>query len=250
MSHFLRHEPCPKCGSRDNLGVWEDGHKWCFGCHYHFPTGNNLNLDTIRTRISLDEHTNKNNIYLPHDFDYYIPNEPLAWLNKYGISQVEREVNRIGYSEELKFLIFPLFTESGELEAWQARDFSNTSKSRYFTRGDVSNVLHILGHGNVLVLTEDILSAIKVARITASMPIFGSHIQNKSIVRLSRYFKSLLIWLDHDKAKEAIKASNRAKLFFDVAEVVVTEKDPKEYTTGEIKRIINYDRFDNSKITS
>lgn len=36
-SKFLRHEPCPKCGSSNNVGVWEDGGKHCFsqGCDYH-----------------------------------------------------------------------------------------------------------------------------------------------------------------------------------------------------------------------
>ena len=33
-STFVRHEPCPSCGSRDNLGRFSDGHGYCFGCHY------------------------------------------------------------------------------------------------------------------------------------------------------------------------------------------------------------------------
>lgn len=32
---FLRHEPCPACGSKDNLGRWSDGHAHCFGCEYY-----------------------------------------------------------------------------------------------------------------------------------------------------------------------------------------------------------------------
>src|SRR5210317_5641 len=32
---FLRHEPCPKCGSRDNLARYGDGHGYCFGCEYY-----------------------------------------------------------------------------------------------------------------------------------------------------------------------------------------------------------------------
>ena len=37
-SLFLRHEPCPKCDSRDNLARYEDGHAFCFGCsHYERP---------------------------------------------------------------------------------------------------------------------------------------------------------------------------------------------------------------------
>ena len=31
-SKFLYHAPCENCGSRDNLGVYED-HSYCFGCH-------------------------------------------------------------------------------------------------------------------------------------------------------------------------------------------------------------------------
>lgn len=32
--NFLRHEPCPKCGSTDNLARYSDGHGYCFGCGY------------------------------------------------------------------------------------------------------------------------------------------------------------------------------------------------------------------------
>lgn len=33
----LRHEPCPKCNSSDNLGRYSDGHGWCFGCGFYDP---------------------------------------------------------------------------------------------------------------------------------------------------------------------------------------------------------------------
>jgi twinkle protein len=37
-SEFLRHEPCPNCGSDDNLARYSDGHGFCFGCgHYEHP---------------------------------------------------------------------------------------------------------------------------------------------------------------------------------------------------------------------
>lgn len=41
-SHFVRHEPCPKCGSKDNLARYSDGHAVCFtgGCdHYERADG-------------------------------------------------------------------------------------------------------------------------------------------------------------------------------------------------------------------
>ena len=37
-SNFLNHEPCPKCGSRDNLARFDDGHGYCFGCQYYEPS--------------------------------------------------------------------------------------------------------------------------------------------------------------------------------------------------------------------
>jgi twinkle protein len=30
-------EPCPKCGSRDNLGRYSDGHGYCYGCRHYEP---------------------------------------------------------------------------------------------------------------------------------------------------------------------------------------------------------------------
>jgi twinkle protein len=34
-SNYLRKEPCPSCGSRDNLARYDDGHAHCFGCGYY-----------------------------------------------------------------------------------------------------------------------------------------------------------------------------------------------------------------------
>ena len=34
---YVRKEPCPNCGSKDNLAVYSDGHAFCFGCSYRVP---------------------------------------------------------------------------------------------------------------------------------------------------------------------------------------------------------------------
>ncbi len=41
-SEFIEHEPCPRCGSQDNLARYDDGHAYCFtpGCgHYEQGDG-------------------------------------------------------------------------------------------------------------------------------------------------------------------------------------------------------------------
>ena len=38
-SKFLYHEHCPKCGSSDACGVFDDGHRYCYSCNTYFkPT--------------------------------------------------------------------------------------------------------------------------------------------------------------------------------------------------------------------
>jgi twinkle protein len=33
-SRLLRHGPCDQCGSKDNVGIYDDGHTHCFGCEH------------------------------------------------------------------------------------------------------------------------------------------------------------------------------------------------------------------------
>ena len=43
-SSFTHHEPCPGCGSKDNLSRYSDGHGYCFGCgHWEAADGGNNN---------------------------------------------------------------------------------------------------------------------------------------------------------------------------------------------------------------
>ena len=56
-SKFIQHEPCPKCGSKDNLARYSDGHAYCFssGCGYHEKSnGNVVSLERFKQTRSLD----------------------------------------------------------------------------------------------------------------------------------------------------------------------------------------------------
>lgn len=48
-------EPCPKCGSRDNVAVYQDGHKHCFGmgCDYHTNATGHASVNPGRHRQSM-----------------------------------------------------------------------------------------------------------------------------------------------------------------------------------------------------
>ena len=51
-SEFVRHEPCPECGSRDNLARYDDGHAYYLGmelsrAHIAFQLGKRYEQDEL-----------------------------------------------------------------------------------------------------------------------------------------------------------------------------------------------------------
>lgn len=50
-STFIAHEPCPSCGSQDNLARYDDGHGWCYGCQHYEPADGDEHKGG-RTRVS------------------------------------------------------------------------------------------------------------------------------------------------------------------------------------------------------
>ena len=52
-SEFLRHEPCPSCGSSDANSLYSDGHSYCFSCHTYTP-GEDAVEHTSNDHLSFD----------------------------------------------------------------------------------------------------------------------------------------------------------------------------------------------------
>lgn len=240
---FSHHEPCPQCGSRDNLGVWTDGHKYCFGCSYTVGatyTRHQHNISNTKSQIS------ESNPSLPSDAGIYIPYGPLSWLYSYDLTYNEVLSNRILWSEDKKYLCFPYFSQSNVLEAWQARYFGdNKDHPKWITYGKIKDHIKIFNlnqakeHG--IILVEDIVSAIKVGRWYPSSPIFGSHLDWSQIGRYGRYTDKLTLWLDSDKVKEAHKFARRASLMGLNVRVIHTKDDPKSYSDIDIKKYLTSD---------
>lgn len=230
MANFVRHEPCPSCGSRDNLGVYDDGSVFCFGCGYAKGTNRRKSQVLDKTPKPLN---------YPDDAEKYIPKDPLQWIKQYGILDKELVDHGVEWSNGRRYLLFPYFAGDAGMVAWQGRSFSGEGP-KWFSRGDLSNLLHLIGDQRErVVIVEDIVSAIKVARHTCCCPIFGSVPSLKHLVRLSDRFKELVVWLDMDKHRESLKAASRAsQLGFSNVRVISTEKDPKALTDKEIENAL------------
>jgi len=156
-----------------------------------------------------------------------IPLKAKQWLLKYGITNQEIEQNNIAYNANSDILVL-LHTQN----YWQGRCFGNQSQ-KYLSKG--LKPLTIYGNGDTIVCVEDILSAIKIARLYyCATPLLGSSMSLETTQSLSERFKSILIWLDRDKAKDAIMMSRNLKQRGILVDVVISPKDPKEYDKGEL----------------
>lgn len=45
MAGYSHHEPCPACGSKDNLARYDDGHGYCFGCRHYDPGDGEMTVE-------------------------------------------------------------------------------------------------------------------------------------------------------------------------------------------------------------
>ncbi len=247
MSTFVKHEPCPKCGSKNNLGRYSDGSAWCFGCgYYEKPT-----LDAqLQEFVKGVDKSSKVCRSLPEDAETAFPKIVLDWLGKYSLTSEEVRDNNFLYSPYKKLLIFPVYEDNvnrSNLLMWQGRYFGdNAQYPKYVTYG-AKNLLHIIDRNSNLdsfsspdvVLVEDLISAIKVGRVKPALPLWGSTIPLEHARRLCRLFSNLTVWLDKDKEIEALKQASKLSPLFDSVKVISTELDPKCYDTEQIKEQLN-----------
>lgn len=239
MSNFVKHIPCPSCGSRDANSLYDDDHTHCFSCGHR--TGGRFNLESIKQRLANNKNKDtKIDIRLPSDSTPDLPYECRKWLEQYELTESETKKAGFLWSEERSMMIIPVYGEAGQLLLWQGRYFPKR-KPKYFTRGNVQDTLVIYGSGGSrIVLVEDSISAIKVARLCACSPLYGSSIGTHLLARLlGQGYRELIIWLDKDKTKEAIRFQQQASALFDSVSVVSTDDDPKQCSMEIIKKYLD-----------
>jgi Zn ribbon nucleic-acid-binding protein len=233
MNKFIRHLPCPRCKSKDNLGEYEDNF-YCFGCGYYRQK---KTLDVLRKRLKGTEllPTSANSIIIEED----IPVQAKTWLLKYGITNEEITKYGIGWCQEKELLVL-IHNDS----FWQGRNFATGPQHTKYLSSGSKEKLTFYGEGAKLIVVEDVLSAIKVARLSpdyCSLPLLGSSMPLEWSRIVSERFKWVRIWLDRDKAKESLKMARNLSERVLSSRSVITELDPKEYSSTEIREILGND---------
>lgn len=238
MAKFVKHDKCPRCGSRDNLGRYSDDSAFCFGCHYTERPG--ISPWVGERNGSSEEDDDGQRVVFPDDATTSLDSRAIDWLGKYNIGVAEALRAGFRWSPYWEQLLMPLNDSGGNICCIQAKNFNlkRASKAKYYNVGDKSNSVTIYGRGILLVLTEDIVSSLRVGHTTASMPLLGTHIARNRLAALRQVYQHLVVWLDEDKWKEARAIADAAKLLGFTAKTLLTHIDPKEFSDMDIKQLI------------
>ena len=222
---FIQHTNCPKCGSRDNLAEYSDGF-YCFGCSYRKKKND---LNSVRSRLQSEVGGTMPSNELDISTTNNIPIEPMQWLLQYNITKDDIKLYQIGWEPRKQMLVL-LNTP----EYHQARNFSGYGP-KYIAKGKKPLIFYNIS--DTLVCVEDVISAIKIAKSNKNVcviPLLGSIIPLELTETILKRFNKVFIWLDRDKAIEAVKQARNLKQKGIDSDVIITPKDPKEYSTGEI----------------
>lgn len=252
-NYFVKNVACPKCRengediSGDNLAQYSDGSSYCWKCHH-------WNNDNVDPRKLLDRHSGRLPktlplITLPSDACLDYPSKALVWINQYELTRTDMLQNGIVWSEQYERLIFP-FWDGENLVGWQGRYFGKDSKQgKWFSRGNLNTLYYIfflgrkVGHERhktqVIVLVEDVISAMKVSKVGINaMPLFGVNVKSRMPqIRVLGYQEAVL-WLDPDQYIKMIKECNAERLNGFKMHPILEMKDPKYFSVEEIKKLL------------
>lgn len=239
MARFLKHVACERCGSSDAKGLYDDGSSWCFSCR----RGNGADVCSLVAKNDPNEEGTSRNRVLPSDLSNHFGSSALDWLRKSGIDVETLIKNGVKYSASRQQILFTW----KQISTWQARNLHPEARVRYFTSGDHGSDLLLYYtpscfNAKTCVLTEDCLSAIKVANCGSSvdaMPLLGTHLPTTKLKALKRIYERIDVFLDEDKYKDAMKLSKKIQLAGLKSSVHFSPLDPKHLPYGELKQ-----RFD------
>jgi hypothetical protein len=130
------------------------------------------------------------------------------------------------------------------MAGYQARYFGDdTSQPKYITRYKDSPDLWVeigAGGGPMVVVVEDMFSAIRVSKFCPALAMLGLHLSDSAALEVSNHYTTAIVWTDYDSPKvrkKGIEILNRLTMVGVDANLIVGEgvTDPKNLTDEQIE---------------
>lgn len=213
---------------------------YCNRCHDNVFHGHGQRTfkELMELKRLEKEHTKSlATVRLPWDFTLDIPPHAMLWLLKASITPYRARKAGIGYSDHYKRVFIPVY-QDGKLVYFQARALHDYQEIKYINpRIDRASIGYWVipegGNHGRLVITEDILSAIRVGQFVPTLSTMGTKLSIELANMLMEY-DHVTTWLDPDQAGIDGARDMRRMLFVPTSNIL-SEKDPKNLTDEEIK---------------
>ena len=176
---------------------------------------------------------------MPANFDPSTwPLEPRVWLYKSGLSNATIKAHGFYWCERIKRVVLPVL-DGSKLVYWQARSL-DADRVKYINPKNASkDIFAKYGDTGPVVVTEDILSAVKVGQVVQGWAALGTSLTPAQVMQLAAQ-REVCIWLDNDtagiKGRARMSAALRA-LGVD-HRIIRSDRDPKMHSLQEIKDLI------------
>ncbi len=205
-STCIGHEPCPECGSKDNLGRYDDGHGYCFGCEYRESA----------TGVTVVQEASKKELLGKKISDSTFT--PISGrseeLEKRGISKetCKRFGYFIGQSSGARSHVANFYSQ-GKIVGQKIR----LKNKEFKTLGDCSGLWgkHLWGKGKKIVITEGEIDCLSVAEVqnckwpVVSLPngvLSAKKAVSKDLEWLLEGFEEIILMFDMDEpGQKAVK---------------------------------------------
>jgi 5S rRNA maturation endonuclease (ribonuclease M5) len=185
---------------------------------------------------------------IPEDLKESYPQESIRYLIRYFNTADEAcRLTDCFWSSKYQRLCFPyvgskhLTQDKRILGCWM-RSLKEDVKAKWLYAGD-RNICWLLGdcqnNDKVVVVVEDVISAIKVSQVLPCICLGGTKINDRTRDVIDSNFKRVVLFLDGDEAgRTASQKLNRELVLLNDTRQIRTKKDPKDYDIDELKEIL------------
>ena len=184
-SEFLRHDPCPDCGSSDALAVYSDGHTFCFSCQTRKAGDGQQHTHHMQKNVTFKGSAQR--------------------LQKRNISERTCEKYKI-YRDETH-LRFPYFDGSGCLQGFKTKDRLKNFKYEGISTDTLFGQHLFPNSGKRIVITEGELDAASCYEAMENWPMVslphGAASAKKDIQKQIPFlqgYKEIILFFDKDEA--------------------------------------------------
>jgi hypothetical protein len=187
---------------------------------------------------------------LPASFTREIPARGWQWLLQFGLPYSYWEP-RVGWDEKGSRLVFAVpdlesvaFSQGRFIPAEGGRDTGEKPPPKWFTWGPAHKAPFLVGtpteDSKCVVITEDWISACKIAQVQPAISLFGTKVFPAVLPLIRHLGLPVLMWLDKDQqgaaARRAMWLSTVSGL---PVSYVFSDKDPKFLTSSKIMETVN-----------